>query len=146
MSTTSLGDLLASQLPHGLVVRAQSLLKTQAAIERALPAALSGHVRVMQLENAVLSLACDSGAVASRLRHQTEALIASLGKQGIVASDVRVSVNPDLMARYTHPVEKTGLPPAALEGLARLGADIDEGPLKDALTRLLRHHAPPGHG
>ena len=145
MSTTSLSDLLASQLPHGLVVRAQSLLKTQAAIERALPAALSGHVRVMQLENAVLCLACDSGAVASRLRHQTEALIASLGKQGIVASDVRVSVNPDLMARYTHPVEKTGLPPAALEGLALLGADIDEGPLKDALTRLLRHHAPPGH-
>jgi len=140
LSTTSLSDLLASQLPHGLVVRAQALLKTQAAIERALPAALSGHVRVMQLENAVLSLACDSGAVASRLRHQTDALIASLGKQGIVASDVRVSVNPELMARYTHPVEKTGLPPAALEGLAHLNAEIEDGPLKEALGRLLQHH------
>ena len=140
MSTTSLSDLLASQLPHGLVLRAQALLKTQAAIERALPAAISGHVRVMQLENAVLSLACDSGAVASRLRHQTDALIASLGKQGIVVSDVRVSVNPELMARYTHPVEKTGLPPAALEGLAHLNAEIEDGPLKDALSQLLRHH------
>jgi len=140
LSTTSLSDLLASQLPHGLVVRAQALLKIQAAIERALPAALSGHVRVMQLENAVLSLACDSGAVASRLRHQTDALIASLGKQGIVVSDVRVSVNPELMARYTHPVEKTGLPPAALEGLAHLNAEIEDGPLKDALSQLLRHH------
>jgi len=140
LSTTSLSDLLASQLPHGLVVRAQALLKTQAAIERALPAALSGHVRVMQLENAGLSLACDSGAVASRLRHQTDALIASLGKQGIAVSEVRVSVNPELMARYTHPVEKTGLPSAALEELAHLNAEIEDGPLKEALDRLLRHH------
>jgi len=140
MSTTSLADLLASQLPHGLVVRAQALLKVQAALERALPAALTGHIRVMQLENGSLSLACDSGAVASRLRHQTDALIGSLGKQGIVVTAIRVSVNPDLMARYTHPVEKTGLPPAALDGLAHLNAEIEEGPLKEALDRLLQHH------
>jgi hypothetical protein len=140
MSTTSLADLLASQLPHGLVVRAQALLKVQAALERALPAALTGHIRVMQLENGSLSLACDSGAVASRLRHQTDALIASLGQHDIVVTTVRVSVNPDLMARYTHPVEKTGLPPAALDGLAHLNAEIEEGPLKEALDRLLQHH------
>jgi hypothetical protein len=53
---------------------------------------------------------------------------------------VRVSVNPELMARYVHPVEKTGLPPAALDGLAHLNAEIEEGPLKEALDRLLRHH------
>jgi hypothetical protein len=142
MSASSLADLLASQLPNGLAVRARVLLNTQAALERALPAALAGHVRVMQLENAILSLACDSGAVASRLRHQTDALIASLGKQGIVATAMRVSVNPELLARYVHPVEKTGLPPTALDGLAHLKADIEDGPLKDALTRLLSHHTP----
>jgi len=140
MSASSLADLLASQLPHGLVVRAQALLKVQAALERALPAALSGHVRVMQLENGSLSLACDSGAIASRLRHQTDALIASLGQHNIVVTTVRVSVNPELMARYAHPVEKHGLPPAALDGLAHLNAEIEEGPLKEALDRLLRHH------
>ncbi len=140
MSANSLADLLASQLPHGLVVRAQALLKTQAALERALPAALAGHVRVLQLENAVLSLACDSGAVASRLRHQTDALLASLGKQGVAVSAVRVSVNPELLARYVHPVEKAGLPPAALAGLAHLNAEIEDGPLRAALERLLRHH------
>jgi hypothetical protein len=142
MSATSLADLLASQLPHGLATRARALLGTQAALDRALPAALAGHVRVMQLENAVLSLACDSGAVASRLRHQTDVLMASLGKQGIMVTSVRASVNPELLARYTHPVEKTGLPPAALDGLADLNAGIEDGPLKEALTRLLRHHAP----
>lgn len=140
MSASSLSDLLASQLPSGLAVRARALLNTQAALERALPAALAGHVRVMQLENAQLSLACDSGAVASRLRHQTEALLVKLAKHGIAASAVRVSVNPELLARYTHPVEKTGLPPAALDGLAHLNAEIEEGPLKEALERLLRHH------
>jgi hypothetical protein len=142
MSASSLADLLASQLPNGLAVRARALLNTQAALERALPAALAGHVRVMQLENSVLSLACDSGAIASRLRHQTDALMASLGTHKIVVSAVRVSVNPELLARYVHPVEKAGVPPAALEGLAHLNAEIEDGPLKEALDRLLRHHAP----
>lgn len=140
MSASSLSDLLASQLPNALAVRARTLFKTQAALDRSLPAALAGHVRVMQLENAVLSLACDSGAVASRLRQQTDALLASLGERGIAATAVRVSVNPELLARYVHQVEKTGLPPAALDGLALLNAEIEDGPLKDALDRLLRHH------
>jgi len=140
MSTSSLSDLLASQLPHGLAVRARALLNTQAALDRALPAALAGHVRVMQLENGLLSLACDSGAVASRLRHQTDAVMASLGKHEIVVTAVRISVNPELLARYVHPVEKAGLPPAALDGLATLKADIEDGPLKEALGRLLQHH------
>jgi hypothetical protein len=141
MSAASLADLLASQLPHGLAVRARSLLATQAALERALPAALSGHVRVMQLENAVLSLACDSGAVASRLRQQSDALMASLGKREIVVTAVKISVNPELLARYIHPVEKHGLPATALDNLAHLNAEIEEGPLKEALDRLLRHHS-----
>lgn len=140
MSTPSLADLLASQLPNSLAVRARALLDTQAALDRCLPAALAGHVRVMQLENSVLSLACDSGAVASRLRQQTDALLAGLGKRGIVATSARVSVKPELLARYVHPVEKAGLPPAALEGLAHLNEEIEDGPLKDALGRLLRHH------
>ena len=140
MSATSLADLLASQLPNGLAAHARDLLKTQTALDRSLPAALAGHVRVMQLENGVLSLACDSGAVASRLRHQTDTLMASLGKHKITVTAVRVSVNPDLLARYVHPAEKTGLPPAALEGLASLNAEIEDGPLKDALNNLLRHH------
>lgn len=140
MTSTSLADLLASQLPNSLAARARVLLGAQGELDRALPAALAGHVRVMQLENGVLSLACDSGAVASRLRNQTDALIASLGKRGLALTAVRLSVNPELHARYTHPVEKMGVPPAALEGLSHLESEIEEGPLKDALARLLRHH------
>lgn len=143
MSTSSLSDLLASQLPQGLAVRARALLNTQAALERALPAAVAGHVRVMQLENGLLSLACDSGAIATRLRHQTETLIVKLSKHGIAVDALRVSVNPDLLPRYVHPTEKTGLPPNALQGLATLNATIEDGPLKDALDRLLQHHQQP---
>ena len=140
MSASSLADLLARQLPNGLAAHARTLLTTQAALDRSLPAALAGHVRVMQLENGVLSLACDSGAVASRLRGQTDALIARLGKLGIAAATVRVSVNPELLARYVHPVEKRGLPTAALDQLTHLNAAIEDGPLKDAIGRMLQHH------
>ena len=36
--------------------------------------------------------------------------------------------------------EKTGLPPAALNELTHLTTEIEEGPLKEAIDRLLRHH------
>lgn len=140
MSASSLADLLASQLPNGLATRARALLGIQSALERALPAALAGHVRVMQFEGGVLSLACDSGAVASRLRQQADALIARLGTLAITTTAVRVSVNPELLARYVHPVEKQGLPTAALDELSHLNAAIEDGPLKDAIGRMLQHH------
>ena len=143
MSASSLSDLLASQLPQGLAVRARVLLNTQAALERALPAGIAGHVRVMQLESGVLSLACDSGAVASRLRDLTDTLLAKLAGQGIAVDRLRVSVNPELLPRYVHPVVKTGLPANALQGLANLNAGMEDGPLKEALDRLLQHHQKP---
>lgn len=142
MSAESLADLLARQLPQGVAARAQALLKLQAVLDRALPAPLAGHVRVQTLDAGVLSLACASGAVASRLRQQGEALIAALGQRGVTVTRVHSTVNPELLARYAPPVEKPGLPPAALDGLSHLNAGIEDGPLKDALTRLLRHHAP----
>ena len=139
MSAATLADLLARGLPHGLATRAQALLQLQDALDRALPAALTGQVRVRGLEAGVLALACASGAVAGRLRQQADALAARLETRGV--RQVRIAVDPDLTARYAPPVEKAGLPPRAIEDLARLNADIEDGPLKDALTRLLRHHA-----
>ncbi|KAB2319977.1 DUF721 domain-containing protein [Betaproteobacteria bacterium SCN1] len=139
MSAATLADLLARGLPHGLATRAQALLQLQDALDRALPAALTGQVRVRGLEAGVLALACASGAVAGRLRQQADALATRLETRGV--HQVRIAVDPDLTARYAPPVEKAGLPPRAIEDLARLNADIEDGPLKDALTRLLRHHA-----
>lgn len=140
MSAESLSDLLSSRLPPGLATRARTLLGIQRELDRALPAALAGHVRVMQLENGVLSVACASGAVAARLRQQTGALLAALDRRGVAATALSVRVDPELAGRYTPPVEKAGLPPAALDGLAHLNAEIEDGPLKEALGRLLRHH------
>lgn len=141
MSAASLADLLARQMPAGVATRAHALLKLQATLDQALPAALAGHVRVRTLNAGVLSLACASGAQASRLR-QTDSLIAALASRGVAVDSVRVSVDPALLAPYAPPADKPGLPPAALDDLARLATGIEEGPLKDALARLLRHHRP----
>lgn len=140
MSAESLADLLARQMPAGVATRAQGLLRLQASLDRALPAALAGHVRVRTLEAGVLSLACPSGALASRLRHQTDALVAALDKRGVNVTSVRVAVDPGLLGPYVPPVDKPGLPATALAGLAELETGIEDGPLKDALARLLRHH------
>ncbi len=142
MSAARLAELLARGLPQGVAARAQALLRVQAALDRALPAALAGHVRVMQLEQRTLALGCDSGAVASRLRHDSATLIEKLEGLGVGVDHLRVSVDPGLLARYAPPVDKPGVPAAALDSLAQLNADIEDGPLKEALGRLLRHHAP----
>lgn len=140
MSASSLSDLLASGLPGPLAARARELLALQVRLDRVLPAALAGHVRVMQFAQGTLSLACESGAVAARLRHQHDALRDSLGKTGLAVERLRVTVNPALVPRYVHPVEKAGLSDTALADLAGLNASIEDGPLKQALDRLLRHH------
>jgi hypothetical protein len=143
VSASSLSDLLATQLPSALLARAQTLLRVQAALDRCLSAALAGHVRVAQMENGNLHLACDSGAAASRLRHQTAALAADLNQRGLPVDHVRVSVNPEMLISAPPAIDKRGLPAAALAELARLNSDIEEGPLKQALTQLLCHHKRP---
>lgn len=141
MSASSLSDLLTRQLPPGVAARAQALLGLQRALDHALPAPLAGHVRVRTFEAGLLSLACASGAVASRLRRETGDLIAALGRRGVTVARVQITVDPELLARYVPAPEKNGLPATALDGLAQLNATIEAGPLKDALARLLRHHA-----
>ncbi len=143
MSASSLSDLLATQLPAALRVRAQGLMRAQAALDRSLPPALAGKVWVAQLENGNLHLACDSGAVASRLRHQTRALATELTQRGLIVDHVRVSVKPELQHVAPPVADKPGLPAAALTSLAQLNTEIGDGPLKQALSRLLSHHTKP---
>lgn len=146
MSASSLSEILASQLPTALRDRAQALIGMQTQLDGSLPAALNGHVRVLQLEDGLLRLACDSGAVASRLRHQSDSLVAEMVRRGVAVSSLRVSVNPELLASAIPRADKPGLPAAALDSLAQLDAEIEEGPLKQALDRLLRHHGKAGPG
>ena len=140
MSASSLADLLATQLPAALLARAQVLLQAQAALECCLPPALAGSVWVAQLEKGNLHLACNSGAVAARLRHQTQTLAIALSKCGLIVDHVRVSVQPEFQPTPPVVVDKPGLPATALTSLAQLNTEIENGPLKDALSRLLSHH------
>jgi hypothetical protein len=140
VSASSLADLLASQLPQAVLAHAQTLMRVQAALDRCLPPALVGSVRVAQLNAGNLLLACDSGAVASRLRHQTRALAADLAQRGLIVDHVRVNVQPELLPPTPHVVAKPGLPASALDSLATLNGGIEDGPLKQALDQLLQHH------
>ena len=132
--------MLASQLPAPLLARAKILLRAQAAIERCLPPALAGSVWVAQLDKGNLHLACISGAVATRLRNQTRALATELSQHGLIVDHVRVSVQPEFQPSPAVVVNKPGLPTTALTSLAQLNTEIEDGPLKQALDRLLSHH------
>ena len=132
--------MLATQLPASLLARAKILLRAQAAIEHCLPRALAGSVWVAQLDKGNLHLACDSGAVATRLRNQTRALATELSQHGLIVDHVRVSVQPEFQPSPPVVVNKPGLPTTALTSLAQLNTEIEDGPLKQALDRLLSHH------
>ena len=65
MSAESLADLLARQMPAGVATRAQGLLRLQAALDRALPAALAGLAQLqIGIEDGPLK-----DALANLLRH-----------------------------------------------------------------------------
>jgi hypothetical protein len=140
MSATSLAELLATRLPRELADTARRLADAQGRVDRALPGALLGQVRVMRVSPAQLDLACASGAIASRLRHQTETLLKTLEKRGLAVAALRVHVRPELVAPWREPVEKAGIPGPGLAALETLDGEIEAGPLKTALDRLLRHH------
>ena len=134
---------MLAQLPAPLLARAKILLRAQAAIERCLPRALEGSVWVAQLDKGNLHLICDSGAVATRLRNQTRALATELSQHGLIVDHVRVSVEPEFQPSPPVVVNKPGLPTTALTSLAQLNTEIEDGPLKQALDRLLSHHRKP---
>ena len=118
---------------------ARRLLAWQAAVDRALPGELRGAVVVAGWRDGMLMLACGSGAAASRLRQLAPRLIKTLAEAGDV-QDLRVRVVPHLQLARPVKAARRPLSDRALGELEQASQDLDDGPLRAALQRMVRRH------
>jgi hypothetical protein len=136
-SSRSVGALLSS-VPtlKAISVQLELAAALQQAVAKALPRALSEHVRVVLLEGQILVLEADSGALAAKLRHLGPRLLATLRVQFPGLAGIRFEVR---MLQRTQPRRGAvrRIEPTGKQALARLAGSLPGGDLKAALERLL---------
>jgi hypothetical protein len=102
-----------------------------------LPRLIASQVRVTDLKDGQLELTVPSGALATAVRQRIPELLATLASQSHEFNRIRVRVQP-LTAPMTASAPLVRRPPPALVPLQALAKRLPDGPLKDAISRLMR--------
>lgn len=105
--------------------------------EQGAPSALVRASRVMQLEQQILTISADNGAVATKLRQIAPNLAQMFQDGGHEVTGIQVRV------QVTSPPETYRSPPATVSAtgqqrLADLAEQLPDSPLKNALRRLAK--------
>jgi hypothetical protein len=131
-----------SELLSGLpaIKQAQALSALQKQFDAVLPARFRGEVQVVALEEGELRVLCSNGAIASRLRLEAQGLADALQKRGLAVRRVSLKVQPTSPRRSQAPRVKLPLPDAARQAFESASEQMEEGEVKSALERLLKHH------
>ena len=109
-----------------------------AAVRREVPRALAERVRVVQAEPPLLVLAVPSGAVAAALRQRSPEILAGLRREGINFTDLRVQVQLGQALAAKPKVELGQRVRINAAPLRALALELPEGPLREAIERLVR--------
>jgi hypothetical protein len=134
---TRLSELLGG-LPAMRQVRALSALQKQ--LDAVLPVRFRGEAQVVALEEGELRVLCSNGAIASRLRLEAQSLAEAMQQRGLAIRRVSLKVQPANSRKPPAPRAKAPLPAAARQAFESASEQLDEGEVKAALRRLLRHH------
>lgn len=131
-----------SELLAGLPAmrQAQALAALQKRFDAALPARFRGEAQVVALEQGELRVLCANGAIASRLRLEAQNLADALQKRGLAVRRVSLKVQPANSRKAPPPRPKPPLPAAAKQAFASASERLEDGEVKAALQRLLKHH------
>lgn len=121
--------------------QAQRLAGLQSRLDAVLPLRFRGEAQVSALEDGELRVVCANGAIASRLRLEAASLADSLQRSGVAVRRISFKVRPPINPRSTAKRPKAGLPAAAKQAFEFAADSIEPGEVRDALERLLGHHA-----
>jgi hypothetical protein len=132
-----LSDLL-NGLPALKQVQVLSVLQRH--FDAALPERFRGDAQVVALEDGELRVLCTNGAIASRLRLDAQSLADSLQQRGLSVRRVSIKVRPASTRKPPTPRNKAPLSEAAKQALTSAAVKMDEGEVKAALQKMLKHH------
>ena len=115
--------------------KVQQLRAFQLHYEQVAPPSLLGASHVLQIEQSVLILAANNGAVAAKLRQMAPDMVRQLQVHGCEVTGIQVRVQVTLP-----PIKHTATPSSmsiqAKQRLFDLAATLADSPLKRALQRL----------
>src|SRR4030066_823317 len=107
--------------------------------ETVAPIGLARSWRVGRLDDGVLTLLADNGAIASKIKQQLPSLLEKLQTRGSEITGIRVDVQVKIPSPEKVIAPKPGISPQSLASLEKLDADLTDSPLKEALTNLIKH-------
>lgn len=107
--------------------------------ETVAPIGLARSCRVGRLDDGVLTLLADNGAIASKIKQQLPSLLEKLQTRGSEITGIRVDVQVKIPSPERASAPKQGISQQSLASLEKLDADLTDSPLKEALTNLIKH-------
>jgi hypothetical protein len=118
--------------------RTEQEARLTTAVRRQLPRALADRVRVAEAVPGVLTLAAAAGAVAAVVRQRSPDLLAGLRREGFDFTELRVRVQVRTEPVHSHKPVHKHIVKVDSAPLRRLARDLPDGPLKEAVERLVR--------
>lgn len=123
-----------------LALAAQRLNSISRIWETVAPIGLALFCRVGRLDDGVLTLFADNGAIASKIKQQLPSLLEKLQQRGSEITGIRIEVQVKIPLPVAPPLSKPTISPQSLGSLQRLDAELEASPLKEALTNLIKRH------
>ena len=103
------------------------------------PKNLAAFSKVGAMEHGALVLLADNGAIAAKLRQQLPTLLSKFQQRGVQVNSIRVEVQAGLRRAAKRPLYDKKIDATGLNSLQKLQSSLEEGPLKQALEKLLDH-------
>lgn len=123
-----------------LAQAAQQLNSVSRIWETVAPIGLARFCRVGHLDGGTLTLLADNGAIASKIKQQLPTLLEKLQQRGGQITGIRVDVQVKSPSSERLIAPKLGISEQSLASLEKLDAELEDSPLKEALTNLINHH------
>lgn len=120
-----------------IMAHARLLLKLSRCFEAIAPNAFRHTARVANYKSGKIIIHTDNGAVASKIRQMSQRLCSELSKGGTQCTDMEVKVQPrETLYQSTSSTPKL-ISNNACETLRTTSEKLPEGPLREALARLI---------
>lgn len=123
-----------------LAAHATHLQKLQQSLGKCVPSMLAPNCRVANFKLDVVIIHAENGAVAAKLRQMAPSLVSAFRSAGEQVAEVRIKVQPADIAQQPRPLHQAAiLGDAGRTSVSRLSESLPDGPLKDALNKLIHH-------
>ena len=124
-----------------ILAHARLLMRLERRFAAAVPPGLAEHARVVNYRSGVIVIHAENGAVAAKIRQMSQRLCADLSTGSLACSALEVRVKPPQPLPAGPGATVKPLSGATLATLRETAEHLPQGPLREALDRLMERSA-----